>query len=153
MNKKILVVLGIVFLAVISISSVSAFWPFDSGNDITVNGVDLHIPEGFESSQLVGSNTKDADYALMSDDGKQALAFIHIRVSDNISPSSPLAQDLSMAYEVINGKECYIESSSDPVLCAYYYSNDKAVQLNVPLSYEYNNKVYTYKDTLNEMIK
>lgn len=62
MNKKILVVLGIVFLAVISISSVSAFWPFDSGNDVTVYGLNFHIPEGYkETSRHEFTNGEGVD--------------------------------------------------------------------------------------------
>ena len=42
-NKKIILAL-ILLLAVISISAVSAIWPFDSGSDVTVNGVKFHLP-------------------------------------------------------------------------------------------------------------
>lgn len=144
-------IIGIIFIFNSNSDSLNTF----GGQEVTVNGVNFHIPEGFESNQLVGSNSKtDADFVLRSDDGKMALAFIHIRVSDNISPSSTLAQDLSVTNEVINGKECVVRmNGDDAVFCAYYDSDDKAVQLNVPLSYEYNNKEYSYKDTLAEMIK
>ena len=154
MNKKIFVLLAL-FFAVISLSCVSAFGSLDNGTDVTVNGANFHIPEGFKSYKLVGSNPEtDADFSLYSDDGKEALAFIHIMVSDNISSDSYLSQKLSTNDKVIiNGKECYIEPSSDIVSCSYYYSNDKAVQLNVPHSYMYHNKEYYYNDTLAEIIK
>ena len=48
MNRKILFTLAVILLAVTFLSSVNAFWPFDSGNDVTVNGVNFHLPEGFD---------------------------------------------------------------------------------------------------------
>ena len=123
------------------------------GQEITVDGVNFHIPEGFTAYSLPGTSTKtEAQFSLS--DGKKAVAFIHIKVSDNISSSSALAKTLATNNKVtINGKECYLERGGDSVLCAYYDPNDKAVQLNVPYSYEYNNKVISYEDTLAEMIK
>lgn len=154
MNRKIIFVLMVLFVAVASLFSVSAWWIFgDSGTDVTVNGVDFSILEGFKYYELAGNPETESQFALYSDDGKQALAFIHIKVSDNISPSSELAKTLSSNNKVtINGKECYIETYGDSVFCAYY-SGDKAVQLNVPYSYTYNNNEISYEDTLAQMIK
>lgn len=156
-RPKLLLLIIIVLIFIIGVSFL-----FNSNSDsntfggqkITVNGVNFHIPEGFTSYALPGTSTEtESQFALYSSDGKQAVAFIHIKVSDNISPSSQLAKTLSANDKVtINGKECYIEMGSDSVLCAYY-SGDKAVQLNVPSSYEYNNKVISYEDTLAELIE
>ena len=44
-------------MAVMSLSSVSAFWPFDSGNDVTVNGVNFHLPDGFDVDNPVKSES------------------------------------------------------------------------------------------------
>lgn len=48
MNRKIVLSILILGIAIISISSVSAFWPFDSGTDTSINGVNFHIPDGYE---------------------------------------------------------------------------------------------------------
>lgn len=159
MNKKIIFGLIVIGVVVASISTVSAWWIFGGGTDVTVNGVDFHIPDGFESSQLVGSNPKtDADFTLSSDDGKKALAFIHIRVSDNVSPSSEFGQYLSYDNNVvtINGKECHVSDFYDAngaygIGCAYEVDN-KAVQLNVHYTAEYDKDI-SYKDVLGEIIK
>ena len=156
-RPKLLLLIIIVLIFIIGISFI-----FNSnsdsntfgGQEITVNGVNFHIPEGFTYYSLPGSSTKtDADFVLRSSDGTQALAYIHIRVSDSVAPSSEFAKRFSSHDKVtINGKECYLERSSDSVGCNYYVG-EKGVQLSVPYSYEYNNKVISYDETLAKMIE
>lgn len=148
MNKKIIFVL-ILFVAIASLSCVSAWWIFGGGGtDVTVNGVDFSIPDGFEYYELAGNPETETQYALYSDDGKQALAFIHIRVSEG----APDTFGKQYSYKTtINGKECYI-TIGNPILCIYQ-SNGKFVQLNVPKSYTYHNQVISYEETLEQIIK
>ena len=48
MNRKLLFSLFVFGVVIFSLSSASAFWPFDSGTDVTVNGVNFHLPDGFD---------------------------------------------------------------------------------------------------------
>ena len=48
MNKKLIFTCLMILLVFISLSTASAFWPFDNGNDVTVNGVNFHLPDGFD---------------------------------------------------------------------------------------------------------
>ena len=48
MRKKILFLLFVIFIAYVSISSVNSSWFFDEGQDISVNGLNFHIPADFE---------------------------------------------------------------------------------------------------------
>ena len=125
------------------------------GQEINVYGVNFHIPDGFTYYSLPGTSTKtESQFALYSSDGKKALAFIHIKVSDTSSAYSAEKSYTANSKMTINGKECYVNTgSSSSVFCAYDTNNGKTVQLNVPKSYKYNNKLYSYEDTLAEMIK
>lgn len=48
MTKKLILLLVLICIAIFSLSSVNAIWPFDGGSDIMVNDVKFHIPDGFE---------------------------------------------------------------------------------------------------------
>ena len=150
MNRKIIFVLMVLFLAVASLSSVSAWWIFgDGGEDITVDDVDFHMPEGFEYYELPGHKADEADYAIRTDDGQSE--YIHIFTSTG-RPYN-FGNDYTEK-STINGKECYINTHSigNIVYCTYQ-SDDKYIQLNVPYSYEYKNNVFSYEETLKQMIK
>lgn len=49
--KKILLVVLIAVAVVASVSAVSA-WLFDSGKEVTVNGINFHLPEEFDVDNL-----------------------------------------------------------------------------------------------------
>ena len=157
-RPKLLLLIIIVLVVIIGVGFMlfsNSNSNISGGHEITVDGVNFHIPEGFKQYSLPGTSTKtESQFALYSSDGRKAVAYIHIKVSDNISPSSELAKTLSTKNKVtINGKECSLRQGGDSVSCAYYDSNNKAVQLQVPYSYEYNGKVIYYEDTLAQMIK
>ena len=123
------------------------------GQEITVYGVNFNIPNGFRYYELVAPRDRESQFSLTSEDGKQK--YIHIQVTD-ISPGYS-AQKSSMANSkiTVNGKDCYIYVSYDKsyVYCAYDTSNGKTVQLNIPYSYTYNNKVVSYEELLANMIR
>ena len=61
MNKNILFSIIMLFVVIASVSSVSAWWIFGGGNDVTVNGVDFHLPEGFDADNPINAES-DATY-------------------------------------------------------------------------------------------
>ena len=135
-------------------SSSSSSNIFGGGQDITVYGVNFHIPEGFKYYELAGNPEKETQFSLASPDGTRKIAYIHIKVSD-ITSAYSAEKSSGNSKVTINGKECYLSvphGETGIVFCAYD-TNGKTVQLNVPKSYNYNNKVISYEETLSQMIK
>lgn len=124
-----------------------------AGQEITLDGVNFHIPEGFTYySHPDTSKEQESLFALYSDDGKQPLEFIRIKVSD-ITPYRSAEKLSANTKLTINGKECYLYCFGESDVYCAYNSNDKLVQLSVPYSYEYNNEVISYKELLAVIIE
>ena len=165
-RPKILLLIIVVLILFIGISSIfnsssnfsssssSSSNIFGGGQDITVYGVNFHIPEGFKHYELAGNPERETQFSLSSPDGKRNIAYIHIKVSDTSSAYSAEKSTIANSKMTINGKDCYVNipSNDGDVFCAYD-TNGKTVQLNVPKAYTYNNKVISYEETLAQMIK
>ena len=109
MNKKVLFSLFLFGVVIFSLSTASAFWPFDSGTDVTVNGVNFHLPDGFdevEPEDLDSVNYNEA-FSYTNNENHE---YITIGVMDHDGDADSLYSSLiSKGYqkEVIDGKEGY----------------------------------------------
>ena len=156
MNKKILFALLIIFMAVISLSSVSAFWPFDSGNDVTVNGVTFHLPEGFDVDNPVKSES-DTTYENTVYKNTETKDRVDIAVDDKSVEDSVIANSLikkGFEEKTIAGKDGFYKMYLDKTIEFVYIDNDKVVSIVVPYIYDqYGDNFKTYDELLDEIIK
>lgn len=135
MNKKIIFGLFVICLIIISTSTVSAFWFFDSGTDVNVNGVDLHIPEGFDKISKDTLNI-DTNYEAYTYDNPETHEFISIAVCDNLNDESDTVNNLiNMNYDSIeiNGKTVYYKIFLNQRYGYVYLENGKYVSIEVPI--------------------
>ena len=107
MNRKLLFTLAIILLAVLFMSSVSAFWPFDSGNDVTVDGVSFHLPDGFDVDKPIKSES-DATYERTVFQNTENKDTVDIAVDDKSVEDSVIGNSLikkGFEQKTIDGKE------------------------------------------------
>lgn len=154
MNKKIIFILFLSCIAFVSISGVSAFWPFYSGTDVTVNGVNFHLPKGFDEvkeENLDGSSYNEA-FTYKNKDNHE---FIKIGVSDFSGDEHSLYNSLikkGFKKEVIDGKEGYGKVYSGGPRYGYcYVDNNKYVMLDIP--FVYADEGMQHDELLAEIIK
>ena len=157
MNKKILLTLGIVFLAVISISSVSAFWPFDSGNDVTVNKVNFHLPDGFDADNPIKSESENT-YEKAVYKNTKTKDTVDIVVSNKEIEDSVIKNKLikyGFEQKTIDGKEGFYKMDMYSKNVEFVYiDNDKVVSIIVPYVYDsYGDNTMKYDELLSEIIK
>lgn len=154
MNKQIIFVLILLFMAVISISTVSAIWPFDSGSDVTVNGVKFHLPDGFDDVKQDSVNTKNK-YEAFTYSNKKNHEFIKIMVMDSDKDKSAIYKSIknggTAKQETINGKDGYGELASGARYNYYYVDNGKYIMINIP--FVYADEGLQHKELLAEIIK
>ena len=138
MNKKVLFSLFLFGVVIFSLSTASAFWPFDSGTDVTVNGVNFHLPDGFdevEPEDLDSVNYNEA-FSYTNNENHE---YITIGVMDHDGDADSLYSSLiSKGYqkEVIDGKEGYgIIYPGGPRYGYCYLDNNKYVVLDIPFVY------------------
>ena len=154
MNNKIIVAFLILVVMAVSISSVSAFWPFDGGNEITVNDVKFNIPDGFEEN--VNAHDKDSK--------KESVEYVNdkheklsIMVVDNNNPNIHKAKDVdwgaheaAIFEESIGGKDGIVSYEYTPTVWYAYIDNGKLVMITCPFVFDDSTK---YSDFLGKVIK
>lgn len=156
MNKKLIFCLFLLFVAIASISTASAFWPFDSGSDVTVNDVTFHLPEGFDVDNPVKSES-DATYENTVYKNTENKETVDIAVDDKSVDDSVIANNLikkGFEQKTIDGKEgfynCYLSKNVEFV----YIDNDKVISIVVPYVYDqYGDNFMTYEELIAEIIK
>lgn len=133
MKRKIFALM-IIFIAFISISSVSAFWFFDSGNDVTVYGENFHIPDGYDDIQEIELNSSGT-YEAFNYTNNENHEFIEIMVLDCPNVNSTIHSLLEQGYKptTIDGKEGYYKYFYNIGLVGFsYFENNKRIFLVVP---------------------
>ena len=156
MNKKILFALILLFMAVISISAVSAIWPFDSGSDVTVNGVKFHLPEGFDADNPVKTES-DRTYAHAVYKNTKTKDTVDIVVSNKEVEDSIVKNKLikkGFEQKTIDGKNGYYKFYLNQKIEFVYIDNDKVVSIIVPfINDKYGDDFKKYDELLAEIIK
>ena len=138
MNRKLIFTLILLCLAVVSISGVSAFWPFDSGSDVTVNGVNFHLPKGFDD---VKENHFDSpnNYEAYTYENDDAHEYIKICVMDTDLDKQSIYDSLcrkGYGHETVNGKDGVGRiSTPGPRYGFFYVENNKYVMVDIPFVY------------------
>lgn len=154
-NKKIILAL-ILLLAVISISAVSAIWPFDSGSDVTVNGVKFHLPEGFDTNNPVKTES-DTTYGHNIYKNTETRDTVDIVVSNKELEDSVIKNGLikkGFEQKNIAGKDGLYKFYVDKKIEFVYIDNDKVVSIIVPFIYdEHGDNFMKYDKLLEEIIK
>lgn len=144
-------------MAVMSLSSVNAFWPFDSGNDVTVNGVNFHLPDGFDVNNPVKSES-DTTYEQAVYKNTETKDTVDIVVSDKSADDSAIGSSLlKKGFEVttIDGKEGFYKMDIYSKNVEFVYiDNDKVISIIVPYVYDsYGDNTMKYDQLLSEIIK
>lgn len=157
MNKKLMFGLIVIGVVIASISAVSAFWPFDSGNDVTVNGVSFHLPEGFDVDNPVKSES-DATYGQAVYKNTETKDTVDIVVSNKALEDSVIKNSLinkGFEEKTIAGKDGLYKMYLDKTIEFVYIDNDKVISIIVPYIYnQYDiDNFMTYEELLGEIIK
>jgi hypothetical protein len=156
MNRKILFTVVILLLAVISISNVSAFWPFESGNDVTVNGVNFYLPDGFDVDNPIKSDS-DTTYENKVFKNIETKDTVDIAVDDKSVDDSVISNSLikkGFEPKTIDGKEGFYKFYMDSKIEFVYIDNDKVISIIVPFVYDkYGDNFMKYDELLSEIIK
>ena len=156
MNKKLIFILLLFVLVVVSISGVSAFWPFDSGNDVTVNGVSFHLPEGFDVDNPVNSE-RDTTYERTVFKNTENKGTVDIAVDDKSVEDSVIANSLikkGFEQKTIDGKEGFYNFYLSKNVEFVYIDNDKVISIIVPYIYDkYGDNFMKADEFLAEIIK
>lgn len=154
MNKKLIFTFMLLFIAIISLSSVNAIWPFDSGTDVTVNGVNFHLPDGFDDieKENFDGTTYNEVFTYTNDEHHE---FIKICVMDFDGDKNVLyksLKDKGFKKEIIDGKEGYGRIYSGGPRYGYFYlENNKYVMLDIP--FVYADEGMQHDELLAEIIK
>lgn len=156
MNRKLLFTLAIILLAVLFMSSVSAFWPFDSGNDVTVNGVSFHLPDGFDVDKPIKSES-DATYERTVFQNTENKDTVDIAVDDKSAEDSVIGNSLikkGFEQKTIDGKEGFYNFYLSKNVEFVYIDNDKVISIIVPYIYDnYGDNFMKADEFLAEIIK
>ena len=156
MNKKLFFILLLVGLVVVSMSIVNAFWPFDSGIDVTVNGVNFHLPEGFDADNPVKSES-DAAYENTVYQNTETKDTVDIAVDDKSVEDWVIGNSLikkGFEQKTIDGKEGFYKFYLSKNVKFVYIDNDKVVSIIVPFVYDkYEDNFMKYDEFLAEIIK
>lgn len=156
MNKKIIFALILLFMAVIFLSSVSAIWPFDNGHDVTVNGVNFHLPDGFDADNPVKSES-DSTYGHAIYKDTNTKDTVDIAVSNKELEDSVIKNRLikkGFEQKTISGKDGLYKFYLDQKIEFVYIDNDKVVSIVVPFAYDkYGDNFKTYDELLADIIK
>ncbi len=114
-------------MAISFMSAVSATWFFDGGKDITVNGLNFHIPEGFEEDSDKYEVT-DKNERVQYKNGDNDI--LGIQVTNLANPDTTSAKQLdfgvhkgAMVKKSISGKDGFV-SFEYRGLAGYYYVED-----------------------------
>lgn len=149
MNKKIIFAILIVFVFGI-------FFMSGGGNDVTVNDINFHIPEGFDDITQNTINT-DATYESYTYENPETYDFFTITVYDNPNDEQILIDNLNNAnYEKIDikGKDVYYKlllGSPDTRYHYVYSENGKYISMEIPAFCDA--KALDSEELVNEIIK
>lgn len=152
-KKKILFALIILLIAISSMSAVSASWFFDGGKDIAVNGLNFHIPEGFEedtSKHEITDKSETVEYK----NGYQIL-HISVRTFDNPDITSAKQMDWgkhagAMVEKSISGKDGIVSYEFRGLAGYYYVEEGRLVTIVCPFILDDGTR---YDNFLSEVIK
>lgn len=154
LNKKIFFCLIVLCVTFASIASVSAFWPFDSGSDVTVNGVDFHLPDGFDDVKKYTLDT-NKPYEAFTYTNDENHEYIQIAVVDFDGDVNSLDKSLTkegFIKETVDGKDGYGKIySGGPRYGFVYLDGNKYVMINIP--FVYADEAMQHEDLLAEIIK
>ena len=155
MNRKFLFLFMIIFLAIISLSSVSAFLPFDGGNDVTVNGVNFHLPDGFDVDHPEKSES-DKTYGHSIYKNSKNKDCVDIVVSNKELEDSVIKNSLikkGFEQKTIDGKDGFYKMNLNSQIEFVYIDNDKVVSIMVPYIYDkYGDNFMQYGELLTKII-
>ncbi len=156
MNKKIILGLVILCVAIASVSSVSAWWIFGGGNDVTVNGVNFHLPDGFDVDNPVKSDIDDT-YENMVYKNTETGDTVDIAVDNKVADDSAISNSLikkGFQQKNIAGKDGFYKMYLSTDVEFAYIDNDKVVSIIVPFTYDkYGDNFMKYDELLGEIIK
>lgn len=156
MNKKAIFALIVLVIMVTSVSGVNAWWIFGGGSDITVNGVNFHLPEGFDADNPVKSKS-DATYENAVYENTETKDTVDIVVDDKSIDDSVIRNSLikkGFEQKNIGGKEGFYKMYLSTDVEFVYIDNDKVVSIMVPYVYDkYGDNFMKYDELLAEIIK
>ena len=156
MNKKIILGLVILCVAIASVSSVSAWWIFGGGNDVTVYGFNFHLPDGFDVDNPVKSDIDDA-YENMVYKNTETGDTVDIAVDNKVADDSAISNSLikkGFQQKNIAGKDGFYKMYLSTDVEFAYIDNDKVVSIIVPFTYDkYGDNFMKYDELLGEIIK
>lgn len=156
MNKKVIFCLLLLFLTIVSLSSVSAWWIFGGGNDVTVNDVGFHLPDGFDVDNPVKSDIDDT-YGNIVYKNKDTGDKVDIAVSNKVSDDSAIVSSLiqkGFEQKNIAGKDGLYKMNLNLNVEFVYIQDDKVVSIIVPFVYDkYGDNFMKYDQLLDEIIK
>ena len=156
MNKKLIFGLIVICVAIASISTVSAWWIFGGGNDVTVNDVSFHLPDGFDVENPVKSENDDSSEQSVFENTKTKDR-VDIVVSNKVVDDSQVKNLLinkGFKEEKIAGKDGFYQMYLDKTIEFVYIDNDKVVSIVVPYIYDkYGDNFMQYDELLDEIIK
>ncbi|WP_405294264.1 hypothetical protein [Methanobrevibacter sp.] len=156
MNKKVLFTLIILFISIVSASSVSAWWIFGGGSDVTVNGVNFHLPDGFDVENPVKSDIDDTYENTVYKNTETGDA-VDIAVDNKVADDSSITNSLiNKGFEQKNiaGKDGFYKMYLSTNVEFVYIDNDKVVSIIVPFVYDkYGDNFMKYDELLAEIIK
>lgn len=156
MNKKVLFTLIILLISIASASSVSAWWIFGGGSDVTVNGVNFHLPEGFDVENPVKSDIDDTYENTVYKNTETGDA-VDIAVDNKVADDSSISNSLiNKGFEQKNiaGKDGFYKMYLSTNVEFVYIDNDKVVSIIVPFVYDkYGDNFMKYDELLSEIIK
>ena len=156
MNKKIIFGLIVLFVAIASVSSVSAWWIFGGGNEVTVNGVNFNLPEGFDVDNPLKSES-DSTYENTVYMNTETKDKVDIAVDDKSVEDSVICNSLiKKGFEKKNiaGKDGFYKMYLSTEVEFVYIDNDKVVSIIVPFVYDkYGDNFMQYDEPLAQIIK
>ena len=157
MNKNIIFALMALFVVVTSASCVSAWWIFGGGNDVTVNDVSFHLPDGFDVENPVKSENDDSSGQSVYENTKTKDR-VDIVVDNKVVDDSQVKDLLinkGFKEEKIAGKDGFYKMDIYTKNVEFVYiDNDKVVSIVVPYVYDsYGDNTMKYDELLSEIIK
>lgn len=162
MVKKVLFALLIAFVLCVSISNVNASWFFDEGQDVNVNGVNFHIPQGFNMTSYFDVGEEGHIYssrATFKNNEYNEGFVILVYTSPNTTMSIQdfiynfFNSDVVLTDKSISGKNGVIASgeyNNQRTVTYGYCENNKVVFIECSYSFHDGAK---YDNVLSEIIK
>lgn len=156
MNKKAVFCFIVLFVAIFSLSSVSAWWIFGGGSDVSVNGVNFHLPEGFDVENPVKSDIDDT-YENAVYKNTETGDVVDIAVDNKVADDSSITNSLinkGFKQKNVAGKEGFYRMYMSTNVEFVYIDNDKVISIIVPFVYDkYGDNFMKYDNLLAEIIK